>query len=127
MTELKLIALDEEDLAVVSSLLQDAVVRAADMTYLPQQKRFAAIVNRFDWERAEKASGGMDYRRRRTALRFDRVFGRSASSSSSRLQVRFFAAMRHASERRATGAAHAGRRRRASRSRSPRGTSRRRR
>ena len=75
MTELKLIALDEEDLAVVSSLIQDAVVRAADMTYLPQQKRFAAIVNRFDWERAEKASGGKDYRRRRTALRFDRVFG----------------------------------------------------
>ena len=32
MTELKLIALDEEDLAVVSSLLQDAVVRVADMT-----------------------------------------------------------------------------------------------
>ncbi len=75
MTELKLIALDEEDLAVVSSLLQDAVVRAADMTYLPQQKRFAAIVNRFDWERAEKAGPGEDYRRRRTALRFDRVFG----------------------------------------------------
>jgi hypothetical protein len=75
MTELKLIALDEEDLAVVSSLLQDAVVRVADMTYLPQQKRFAAIVNRFDWERAAKASVGKDYRRKRTALRFDRVFG----------------------------------------------------
>ena len=37
MTELKLIALDEEDLAVVSSLLQDAVVRVADMTYLPRR------------------------------------------------------------------------------------------
>jgi hypothetical protein len=75
MTELKLIALDEEDLAVVSSLLQDAVVRVADMSYLPTQKRFAAIVNRFDWEKAAKASGGKDYRRKRTALRFDRVFG----------------------------------------------------
>ena len=41
MTDLKLIALDEEDLAVVSSLLQDAVVRVADMTYVPSQKRFA--------------------------------------------------------------------------------------
>ena len=88
MTEVKLIALDEEDLAVVSSLLQDAVVRAADMIYLPQQKRFAAIVNRFDWERAEKAGGGKDYRRRRTALRFDRVFGaklKNVKPSSSRV------------------------------------------
>jgi hypothetical protein len=76
MTELKLIALDEEDLAVVSSLLQDAVVRVADMTYLPAQKRFAAIVNRFVWEKAAKpGSDGKDYRRQRTALRFDRVFG----------------------------------------------------
>jgi hypothetical protein len=74
MTPLKLIALDEEDLAVVSSLLQDAVIRVADMTYLPGQKRFAAVLNRFDWEKAVKG-GGQDYRRRRTALRFDRVFG----------------------------------------------------
>ena len=74
MNQLKLIALDEEDLAVVSSLLQDAVIRVADMTYLPAQKRFAAVLNRFDWERAAQEKGGKDYRRRRTALRFDRVF-----------------------------------------------------
>jgi hypothetical protein len=74
MEQLKLIALDEEDLAVVSSLLQDAVLRVADMTYVPGQKRFAAVLNRFDWEKATK-TGGKDYRRRRTALRFDRVFG----------------------------------------------------
>ena len=74
MEPLKLIALDEEDLAVVSSLLQDAVIRVADMTYLPAQKRFAAVLNRFDWETAAQAKGGKDYRRRRTALRFDRVF-----------------------------------------------------
>lgn len=73
MTPLKLIALDEEDLAVVSSLLQDAVIRVADMTYLPGQNRFAAVLNRFDWEGATE-SGAKDYRRRRTALRFDRVF-----------------------------------------------------
>jgi hypothetical protein len=73
MTPLKLIALDEEDLAVVSSLLQDAVIRVADMTYLPGQKRFAAVLNRFDWESAVKED--RTYRRRRTAIRFDRVFG----------------------------------------------------
>ena len=74
MEQLKLIALDEEDLAVVSSLLQDAVLRVADMTYVPRQKRFAAVLNRFDWEKATQ-KGGKDYRRRQTALRFDRVFG----------------------------------------------------
>jgi len=73
METLKLIALDEEDLAVLSSLLQDAVLRVADMSYLPKQRRFAAALNRFDWEKAAKDSG-KDYRRRRTGLRFDRVF-----------------------------------------------------
>jgi hypothetical protein len=72
MEPLKLIALDEEDLAVLSSLLQDAVIRVADMTYVPGQKRFAATLNRFEWEKAAK--DGRDYRRRRTGLRFDRVF-----------------------------------------------------
>lgn len=72
MTPLKLVALDEEDLAVVSSHLQDAVVRVEDLAYLPGQKRFAAVLNRFDWE---KASGedGKTFQRRRAALRFDRV------------------------------------------------------
>lgn len=71
MTPLKLLALDEEDLQVVSSHLQDAVVRVGDMAYVPAQRRFAAIVNRFDWESVAK--DGKGYRRRRTALRFDRV------------------------------------------------------
>jgi len=71
MTPLKLLALDVEDLQVVSSHLQDAVVRVGDMAYVPSQKRFAAILNRFDWESAEE--DGKGYKRRRTALRFDRV------------------------------------------------------
>jgi hypothetical protein len=75
MTPLKLIALDEEDLAVVSSHLQDAVMRVGDMAYLPSRKRFAAVLNRFDWEKTQDAGSKKDYRRRRAALRFDRVFG----------------------------------------------------
>jgi hypothetical protein len=74
MEPLKLIALDEEDLAVVSSLLQDAVMRVGDMTYVRGQKRFAAVLNRFDWETAVK-KGEKDFHRRRAAIRFDRVFG----------------------------------------------------
>jgi hypothetical protein len=76
MEPLKLIALDEDDLSVVSSLLQDAVLRVADMTYVPAQKRFAAVLNRFDWETAAKVDEkDKEFRRRRSALRFDRVFG----------------------------------------------------
>ena len=74
MNPLKLIAFDEEDLAVVSSHLQDAVLRVADMAYLPSQRRFAVVLNRFNWE---KAGDGPDagFERCRTALRFDRVLG----------------------------------------------------
>ena len=36
-SHLKLIALDEEDLEIVSSHLQDAVVRVADLAYVPSQ------------------------------------------------------------------------------------------
>lgn len=73
MIPLKLLALDEEDLAVVSSHLQDAVVRVGDMAYVPSQKRFAAIVNRFDWENAAAGKDSKSFQRRRTAVRFDRV------------------------------------------------------
>lgn len=68
MTELKLVALDQDDLAVFSAHLQDAVLKVGDMAFLPGQHRFALAVNRFDWE-----SSGQQLRRRRTGLHFDRV------------------------------------------------------
>jgi hypothetical protein len=76
MTDLKLIALDAEDLAVLSAHLQDAVVRIEDMAWLPRQGRFAAMLSRFDWVAAVGAgtrSGARRQIRRRTALRFERV------------------------------------------------------
>ncbi len=77
--QLKLIALDEEDLEVVSSHLQDAVVRVGEMAYVPSQKRFAAILNRFNWEKAAKtgANETMSGGARRSAST-----GSSARSSS---------------------------------------------
>lgn len=72
MDDLKLIALDAEDLRVLSCHLQDAVVRVGDMAFLKQEMRFAAIANRFDWELATK-DGEEPYLRRRTGLRFERV------------------------------------------------------
>ena len=71
MDPLKLIALDQDDIAIVSTHLQDAVVKVADIVWLPAEKRLVLGVNRFDWE----ACGCDDpcYKRRRTALRFERV------------------------------------------------------
>ena len=71
--ELKLIALDAEDLAVVSAHLQDAVGKVGDMAYLPREMRFAMLVNRFDWTAEERQN-----LRCRTALRFERVLGARA-------------------------------------------------
>lgn len=70
MEDLKLIALDPEDLGVLSLHLQDAVMRVGDMAYLKQDMRFAAIANRFDWEGAVKKDA---CQRRRAGLRFERV------------------------------------------------------
>lgn len=73
---LKLIALDNDDLAVISAHLQDAVVRIGDMAYLPRKKRFAAVLNRFDWLGALAAANSGRSKaseRRRAGLRFERV------------------------------------------------------
>jgi len=77
MRDLRLIALDAEDLGILSAHLQDAVLRVGDMSYLPKEHRFVAIANRFDWEKAaaSKQKPGADehFERRQTAIRFERV------------------------------------------------------
>jgi hypothetical protein len=71
---LKLVALDPDDLKILSAHLQDAVLRLADMVYMPADRHFAAILSRFDWLAAENGDGKQsDLRRCRCALRFDRV------------------------------------------------------
>ncbi len=74
---LKLIALDSDDLAVVSAHLQDAVISVAEMAYLKAEHRFAAIANRFDWSDAlaETRSRRKPFTRRRSGLRFEKVLG----------------------------------------------------
>jgi hypothetical protein len=74
--ELKLIALDRDDIEVVSAHVQDALVRVADIFWQPREHRFVMALNRFDWMAATDAkpdSSKADYRRCRTALRFERV------------------------------------------------------
>jgi hypothetical protein len=71
MDPLKFVVLDEEDLEVVSTHLQDAVLKAADVHWRPQDRRVVVALNRFDWEAAQ--NGDQQYHRRRSALRFERV------------------------------------------------------
>jgi hypothetical protein len=80
MVDLKLIALDAEDLSVISAHLQDAVLKVGDLVLLPRDKRFAAIANRFDWMDAlEDGNDGQAFARRRAALRFERVLAAQVS------------------------------------------------
>ncbi len=68
---LRLAAIDEEDLAVISAHAQDAVFHVGDMMYLPKERRFAIAMNRFIWEKADGRRP--NYQRRRAAITFDRV------------------------------------------------------
>ena len=71
LDQLKFVVLDEEDLEIVSAHLQDAVVKVADVLWRPKENRVVVAVNRFDWEGAQ--ADKPEYRRRRSALRFERV------------------------------------------------------
>ncbi|MBJ3784724.1 DUF2948 family protein [Devosia sediminis] len=70
MTDLKLIALDTEDLEIISAHAQDAIIRTADMGYAKGDKRFALLMNRFDWESDKPRGKGL---RKRSALYFNGV------------------------------------------------------
>ena len=71
MDPIKFIALDKEDLDVVSAHLQDAVVNVADVHWRPAEKRLVLALDRFDWPAAMAANP--ELRRCRAALRFERV------------------------------------------------------
>jgi hypothetical protein len=71
---LRLVALDAEDLAVLSAHVQDAVVKVGEMTWLAAEKRFVLMMNRFAWEAgARRARLKREYQRRRCCLHFDRI------------------------------------------------------
>jgi DUF2948 family protein len=69
---LKLRAEDEEDLAVISAILQDALVAVGEMAWLPEEKRFVLVANRFRWEPAA-VGPRPDNERRMSGLRIDGV------------------------------------------------------
>lgn len=53
---IRLMALDADDLAVISALTQDAVFPITELSWLPARRRFALLINRFRWEDTGKAT-----------------------------------------------------------------------
>ncbi len=71
---LRLIALDEEDLAILSAHLQDAVLKVKDIVWLSGGGHFVMAMNRFVWEATAVDSWRRgEYQRRRATLHFARV------------------------------------------------------
>lgn len=77
---LRLIALDADDLAVISAHVQDARLQPADIIWRQAEKRLVIGLNRLDWELA--LAGGAEPRRVVAALRFDRVLACKARNIS---------------------------------------------
>ena len=85
-TSRKLIALDTDDLAVISAHVQDASVRAGDIIWRQSEKRLVIGMNRLDWNEVLLGNQQQDLqqkdlqldawpepRRMVSALRFERV------------------------------------------------------
>ena len=66
MSRLKLKAADAEDLEILSARLQDAVGKLRDFLWMPKERRFAVLLNRFRWEAGDDT-------RVQAALHFDGV------------------------------------------------------
>lgn len=78
MSALKMMAMDDEDLTVLSAHCQDAVFKAEDISWLSAEKRFLISINRFVWEKAQKRGllgmfGKKSYERHRSVLHFEQV------------------------------------------------------
>ena len=50
-TPIKLIAQSEDDLAIISTLMQDSTVKIGDIAWIPAEQRFAFVGNRYQWEK----------------------------------------------------------------------------
>ena len=68
------VARDGDDLAVISALVQDAVLPASEMTFRRGKRQFALLLNRFRWEDREAAArDGRRFERVRSVLLVDEV------------------------------------------------------
>ncbi len=72
----KLIALDPDDLAVISAHVLEANVRAGDIIWQQSEKRLVIGLSRLDWNKvllANQQQAAPEPQRTMSALRFDRV------------------------------------------------------
>jgi DUF2948 family protein len=77
---LKLRAEDTEDLAVISACLQDALVTIRDLAYIPEERSFLLVANRFRWEIGLRpALGEAAYERVLCGIAFSEVVAASYS------------------------------------------------
>jgi len=84
---LKLRAHDSEDLAVISTLLQDALVPLGDITYLPHDTSFIMAMNRYRWEHSGTRQ------RVHSGVRFDTVQRAQFSGIDQRNRQQFLSLM----------------------------------
>ncbi|AML50176.1 DUF2948 family protein [Falsihalocynthiibacter arcticus] len=71
---IQLVAVDATDLGVISGLVQDAVFLGSEMSWLPAQRRFAILCNRFRWEDVAQAKArNRPVERVRSILAFEDV------------------------------------------------------
>jgi len=78
---LKLIALDEEDLKIVSAHVQDAVMKVGDLDFIPASRQFVVPMYRFAWEK-DATRKNPQPERRNSVLHFDRVLAARLSGIS---------------------------------------------
>ena len=62
-----ILAMDFLDLDIISSMVQDCIVKRENITYLSKQRAFILLVNRFKWEEKDK------YQRIYSIIRFQGV------------------------------------------------------
>lgn len=72
MDLLKLLALDEEDLKIVSAHVQDAVMKVGDLDFIAASKQFVVPMYRFAWEK-EATERRPQPERRNSMMHFTRV------------------------------------------------------
>ena len=73
---LRLRAEDADDLAVISAVVQDALISVKDLSYDRAGRRFTLVANRFRWEtKGNGADGEAAYERTVCAVTFEDVQG----------------------------------------------------
>lgn len=72
MKQVKIVALEPDELQLVSAYMQDAIIKIGDISYLSDKQKFVLLANRFERENLEGAKPGAGFRIR-CGLVFSRV------------------------------------------------------